>query len=388
MDIRLFNTWQDRSLDYVISECRDLVEDVDFPTVKRWHEAGGKVLGHFQVYFPEELAHAAGMLPVKLRGAPIEAKNSDSQLGSPICSIIKTSLELALSGRLELDMFAVAPICDAAQNLAGVWGRHFEHPCRILSFPQKLNSSGPVESLRDEYVRLLADMEAVTGNKVTQVALKNSLAVFNENRRLLRRLYDIKRTQPWLVSAYETYLLACLGGLITREEHNDMLKAVIPLIEARAAKRHEKIRAVFKGGFCEQPPLDLIRSISQSCYIIEDDLLIGMRWLPEDIPSDGDALYNLAGACLKWAGHKPILHDVSEPAEKMLLQEITDLGAEAAIITSAKMCVPGPRERETYTRVLDEIGMPYFISEFKESMTNIKQVEIQLETFADNLLFD
>jgi hypothetical protein len=27
-----------------------------------------------------------------------------------------------MSGRLELDMFVTHPICDAARNLAGIWG--------------------------------------------------------------------------------------------------------------------------------------------------------------------------------------------------------------------------------------------------------------------------
>ena len=46
-----------------LGHCREILEDTEMPTVKRWRERGGKVLGHFQVYFPEELAHAAGMLP-------------------------------------------------------------------------------------------------------------------------------------------------------------------------------------------------------------------------------------------------------------------------------------------------------------------------------------
>src|SRR5690606_2489244 len=107
------------------------------------------------------------------------------------------------------------------------------------------------------------DIEAVTGTKVTDEALRNSLIVYNENRRLLRQLYEIKRKQPWLVTGFEAYLLMTVGGMILREEHNELLKTAIPLIEARPAKRQDKIRVVFEGGFCEQPPLDLIRAISQ-----------------------------------------------------------------------------------------------------------------------------
>lgn len=387
MALRLFDKWQEQSLDGIIAECRDLVEDADFPTVRRWREAGGKVLGHFQVYFPEEIAHAAGMLPLKMRGAAIEPMHSDSHFGSYLCSIIKTSLELVLSKRVELDMFVTHPICDAARNLAAVWGRNFDYPCQILYLPQNANSAASATYLRDEYARLQADIETITGKKVTEESLKNSLSVYNENRSLIRKLYEIKRKQPWLISAYETYLLMNVGGLIMREEHNEMLKAVIPLVETRSIKRHDKIRVVFEGGFCEQPPLDLIRTISQSCYVVDDDLLIGLRWILEDVSLEGDPLFNLAEAYLEKSSYSPVQHDARKPKEKMLLQRIADSGAEAAIITAAKMCEPGLEEQVAYTKALDEKGIPFFVSEFEESMTSFDHMEIQLETFTENILF-
>ncbi|MBM3179868.1 MAG: hypothetical protein FJZ86_05890 [Chloroflexi bacterium] len=387
MVLRLFDKWQGQSLDGIIAECRELVEDAEFPTVKRWREAGGKVLGHFQVYFPEEIAHAAGMLPLKMRGAPVECMHSDSHFGSYLCSIIKTSLELVLSKQVELDLFVTHPICDAARNLGAVWGRNFDYPCQILYLPQNANSAASATYLRDEYARVQADIEAITGRKITEEALKNSLSVFNENRSLLRQLYEFKRKQPWLISAYETYLLMNVGGLITREEHNEMLKAVMPLIETRSVKRHDKIKVVFEGGFCEQPPLDLIRTISQSCYVVDDDLLIGLRWILEDVSLEGDPLFNLAEAYLEKSSYSPVQHDSRKPKEKMLLQRIADSGAEAAIITAAKMCEPGLEEQVAYTKALDEKGIPYFVSEFEESMTSFDHMEIQLETFTENILF-
>ena len=67
--MKVFEAWHGKPLDEVLLECRELYEDDSYPTVRRWRDAGGRVLGHFQVYFPEELAHAAGFLPVKVRGA-------------------------------------------------------------------------------------------------------------------------------------------------------------------------------------------------------------------------------------------------------------------------------------------------------------------------------
>jgi benzoyl-CoA reductase subunit C len=210
-----------------------MVEDTEFPTLRRWRDAGGKVVGHFQVYFPEEIAHAAGLLPFKVRGASVDPTRADSRFGSYLCSIIKTSLELALSGRVELDMFVTHPICDAARNLAAVWGRNFSYPCQILYLPQNANSGHTIQYLRDEYGRLKRSIEEIAGREVTDDDLRNSLAVFNENRALLRDLYAIKRDTPWLVSADEAYVLVAAGGLIQREEHNELLRHVLPLLRER-----------------------------------------------------------------------------------------------------------------------------------------------------------
>ncbi|SVD21785.1 uncharacterized protein METZ01_LOCUS374639, partial [marine metagenome] len=133
--------WRLESLDESLYACRELIEDTTFPTVSKWREQGGKVAGHFQVYFPEEIAHAAGMLPVKIRGGPLDPVLADSHFGSYLCSILKTSLEFAMNGNLKLDLFVSHPICDAARNLAAIWGRNLDYPSQILYLPQNPNSS-------------------------------------------------------------------------------------------------------------------------------------------------------------------------------------------------------------------------------------------------------
>ena len=136
MSFTVFDDWKNEPLDEILYHCRELIEDETYPTIKKWRENGGKVLGHFQVYFPEEIAHAAGMLPVKMRGFPLDPNHADSHFGSYLCSIIKTSLESCLSGALELDMFVSHPICDAARNLAAIFGRNYDYPCQILYLTQ------------------------------------------------------------------------------------------------------------------------------------------------------------------------------------------------------------------------------------------------------------
>jgi benzoyl-CoA reductase subunit C len=387
MTVKVLDSRPFSPLGDVLDLCRELVEDPAYPTVRRWREAGGKVLGHFQVYFPEEIAHAAGVLPLKIRGAPIEARQAEARFGSYLCSILKTSLELALSKRIELDMFVTHPICDAARNLGAVWGRNFPYPCQILYLPQNANSRHAATYLRDEYSRLKREVEAIAGRAVGDDDLRASLAVYNENRRLLRQLYAIKRDAPWLLAADEAYVLVAVGGMIPREEHNEMLRAVIPQIKARTARPQDRVRLVFEGGFCEQPPLDLLRTIAQSCYVVDDDLLIGLRWIQDDVPLDGDPLFNLAEAYLEKSSYSPVQHDLRKPKEDMLLQRMRTAGASAAIITAAKMCEPGLDEQVAYIKALDEANIPYFVSEFEENMTSFDHVQIQLETFIESLLF-
>jgi benzoyl-CoA reductase subunit C len=384
--MRVFDAWRGKPLDEVLLECRELYEDTSFPTVRRWREAGGKVLGHFQVYFPEELAHAAGLLPVKVRGAPIDAVQADSRFGSYLCSILKTSLELALSKKLPLDFFVSHPICDAARNLAAVWARNTDYPCQILYLPQNANSAHAAGYLAGEYRRVLSDLEGARG-PVTDAALRRSIAVFNRNRALLRELYALRRESPWLVAADEAYLLVALAGLLPREESNELLAWVLPRLSERPARRQDRIRVVFEGGFCEQPPLDLIRMIGQSCYLVDDDLLIGLRWITSDVPEDGDPVLALAEAYLERSSYSPVQHDLRKPKEKMLLERIRESRADAAILAAAKMCEPGLEEQVAYTRALDERKIPYFVTEFQETMTSFDQLEIQLETFVENLLF-
>ena len=386
--VQVFPEWHGRSLDDTLWLCRELLEDTDFPTVKRWRESGGKVVGHFQVYFPEEIAYAAGALPFRVRGAPVEPLQSDSRFGSYLCSIIKTSLELALSGRIELDMFVTHPICDAARNLAGVWGRNFDYRCQILYLPQNANSRHAPAYLRGEYERLLREVEAITGTHVTADDLNAAIATYNESRALLRELYVLKREKPWLVSADDAYALCAIAGMMPRAEHNTLMRHVLPLLEQRPARKLDRVRVVFEGGFCEQPPLDLIRAIGRSCYVVDDDLLIGMRWIIEDVATGSDPLLSLAHAYLEQSSYSPVQHDLRKPKEEMLLDRIHQAHAQAAIVTAAKMCEPGLEEQVAYVRALESAKIPYFVSEFEENMTSFDHLEIQLETFIENLMFD
>jgi benzoyl-CoA reductase subunit C len=382
------------SLDTLLEECRTLAEDPEFPAVHRWLDANplGKVLGHFQVYFPEEIAHAAGMLPIKVLGAgsAVQIRKADARIAAFVCSIIRSSLELALIGRLDfLSVFVTTPICDAARNACGVWVRNLPRlNCQMLYLPQNAASPHAAPYLRDEYRRIAGVIEETAGRPVTEDALRRSITLFNENRRLLREMYRIKRETPWLLSAVEAYTVVRAGGLMPREDHNAVLRQVLDLAPRRQARRQDKIRVVFEGGYCEQPPADLLAVIQDACYVVDDDLLIGLRWLTGDVPTDGDPLANLARAYLDGSTYSPVQHDPRKLKPEMLLRRIRESNAEAAIVAAPKMCEPGLEEQVNHIRMLEEAGIPHLVMEFEEKMTVFEQMRMEVETFAESLLLD
>jgi len=388
MTKKYFTAWQGKPLDEVFSLARELVEDPDYPTVKAWRADGGRVLGHFQVYFPEELAHAAGMLPVRIRGAQTEGNESESHFGSYLCSIIKTSLDIALMKSIVLDLFVTHPICDAARNLGAIWGRNFDYKCQILYLPQNPNSKHAKTYLANEYRRVLADIEATMGRKVSEQEIRASIKLYDRSRALMRELYVIRRNQPWLLGADESMALIALAGILPREEFIGLVETVIPMIKVRQARQQDKMRVVFEGGFCEVPPFDLLQTVTRSCYVVDDDVFIGLRFIVEDVGDSGDAMADLAEAYIDRSSYSPVQHDLRKPKEKMLVQRIRNADAELAILAAAKMCEPGLEEQVAYSKALEEAKIPYFISEFEENQNTFDQLAIQLETFVENVMFD
>ncbi|HEY6002345.1 MAG TPA: 2-hydroxyacyl-CoA dehydratase family protein, partial [Anaeromyxobacter sp.] len=241
--------------------------------------------------------------------------------------------------------------------------------------------------LRDEYERLAEDIEAAGARKLTPEALRASLVLYNRSRHLMRELYRIRRTTPWKLSADESLALVGMGGFLPREEFNRLLEAVLPLVEARKAKEQDKMRVVFEGGFCEVPPFDMLQAVARSCYVVDDDLFIGLRWLLEDVSTEGDPLQNLATAYIECSSYSPVQHDNRKPREKMLLQRVRGAGAEAVILAAAKMCEPGLDEQVAYSKELDKEGIPYFVSEFEENQSTFEDITVQMETFLENIMF-
>jgi benzoyl-CoA reductase subunit C len=352
-----------------------------------------KVVGCYPVYTPVELIHGAGMLPVGVIGAGnrLEIAHADSRFQSFICSIVKSTLELGLTDRLKfLDGIVFHSICDPARNLGSVFKRNFpDLMVEYIHFPQNMTSPHTVEYLISEYQRLGESYEQLSGKKITDEALRNSIALYNEQRRLLRELYAIRRATPQNLSTVECYVLTRVGTLIPPEEHIAILREALPELRRRNEKPKDRIRVVLEGSFCEQPPIELLDGLEAAgCYILDDDFLTGWRWFPEDISTEGDPLRNLADAYINGSVYSGVKHDTREPKSKHLIDNFKNTGADAVLILAAKFCEPALFDYALYKRALEKEGIPHLCLEFEEKMWIFDKARTEVETFVESMLFD
>lgn len=378
-------------LDAVLERCHAAASDPTAPAQENLPDGFIGTLGHFPVYFPEEIAHAGGLLPIAVLGGGnrIEMRHADARMGSFVCSICRSSVELGLNGGMQpLTGLVTSQICDAAKHLSGIWTRNLpEQLSQILYLPQNVNTSGAVDFIADEMRRLKGELERRCGRVIDDAALRASIRIYNENGRLLRELYRIRREAPWLVSCTEAYLLLRARGRMPCEQHSELLRKALEAIRERPAAAQDKPRVVLVGGFCEQPPLEMLEAIDDACFVVDDDLLIGMRWFTDDIDESGDPLLALADGYVHRSAASPVQHDALKPKEAYLLAMLRQAGADAAILTAAKFCEPGLDEQLAWWKHLEQEGIPHLVLEFEEKMTSFEQLAMQVETFAESLLF-
>lgn len=373
----------------------DLCSTLQFPSVREWKQQrpAAKAIAYFPVYAPVELIHAAGMLPVGLSGAGdrLDIQHADARFGSFICSIVKTTLEMGMTGHLEpFDGFLFSTICDSARNLCFVMKRNF--PAMYIDFlhlPHNPSSPAAAQFLAEEYRRILGELERLGGAKVSDDAIRQSIARYNRNRALIRELYRLRTAHPELVPTLELYQLVRVGSFLPVEEHTAQLEAALAQFRSRSAKQRDSIRIVVEGSFCEQPPLQLIRLIEDAgCYIVDDDFVIGQSWFESDVPTDGDPLLALAASYLDRSVYSSVRHDFRKPRWDGLVEKVRRSKADAVLFLIAKFCEPAYFDYVPYKQELERAGIPHLQLEFEEKSFTFDRLRTEIETFVESLVFD
>ena len=377
----------------IVARAQALFEDLTFTAAREWKAAAPdrKVIGYMPIYVPREIIHAAGFLPLGILGGgdQLEVVHGDAYYQSYICRIPRSTVELGVSGRLNFVEGMLFPsICDVIRNLSGMWKTMFPNVyVRYFDVPQNYKDDIGGSYYINELAELRHDLEQLRGKPITDDELSRSIAVYNENRRLVRELYALRARLPWQAPAAEVYLILRAGLVLPVEEHSEMIREYLAAANKEERPRLDNCRIVLTGVFCEQPPLSLIKSLELAgCYVVDDDLLLITRWLTDDVPTEGDPLQNLALAFLHQsestaAKYEPNLKEKGQH----LVRAVRRSGAEGVIFACPSFCDPALLERPMLQHVLKDAEIPYIAFKYAENSGQMQPIREQAGTFSDSI---
>ena len=377
----------------IIKRCLGLYQDLDFAYVKEWKKKTGKsAIGFFPVYVPKELIHAAGMLPVGLMGAgdQLEIIRGDAYFQSYICHIPRSTIELAVSGRLDcMDGFLFPAICDVIRNLSGMFQTILTKKyIKYMDYPQNFKRELGGKFYQYEMRDLLAGLTALSGKPVSDEAILNSIGIYNENRRVIEELYELRAQSPHLISAYDLYLLVWSSNILEVTEHTQMLRDYKKdvLRTADSVRPQDNVRVVVTGAFCEQPPLMMIKSLELSgCYIVDDDWVLGARYITGDIKAAGDPLLALSDSYMYQAVSTASRYEGDQEKGRFLIDQVKRRRAEGVIFCAPSFCDPALLERPMLHEALKAAKIPYTSMKYAENTGQFQVVKEQSGTFADSI---
>jgi benzoyl-CoA reductase subunit C len=279
-------------------------------------------------------------------------------------------------------------ICDVIRNLSGMWQIMFKGKyVKYFDLPQNYDDATGGKFYREEMENLRKDLSSLAGKEITEQDLKDSISVYNENRKAVRELYAYRAREPWQAPTSEVYLVLRAGCVLPPEEHTLLVRQYLNETKKQKRPQRDNARVVLTGSFCEQPPLGLIKSIEMAgCYVVDDDFQLIHSWLLDDVPVDGDPLEELARAFLHRSVQTSSKYDErKEDKGKHLLGQVKARGAEGVVFAAASFCDPALLERPMLQEILAKHGIPYTAFKYAENTGQMAPIREQAGTFADSI---
>ena len=284
-----------KNLNELIEDCKQHAFDLNFTKAKEWKKAkeGRVLVGFMPIYFPREILHAAGAMPVGIFGGGDQKQiiKGDAYYQSYICHIPRSIIEIALDKHMDhIDGFIFPSICDVIRNLSGIFKQlKIGKFVKYMDFPQNFLPEIGGVFYQQEMQHILKYIKEINNKEVTTEELNHSIKLYNKNRELIEFIYNIRQEYPWRLSIEDVYCVIRAGTVIPVEEHNAILEQICEFIKEDIGIPQDKIKVVISGAFCEQPALGLIRAIEEAgCYVVDDDYMLGSRMILGDIDPNTD----------------------------------------------------------------------------------------------------
>ncbi len=356
------------------------------PEIDKWRSQGGRVIGTVCSDIPEEVIHAAGLMPLRVRAPKLEATSmGDAHLHVFNCSYTRSVLEALLRGDLEfLDGFVTTNTCDHMLRLAGELKDKAAMPMvHYFSMVHTFNDAAK-GWFASEVQGLVAAIEKSLGVKITEEDLRHSIGVYNKARTLLARLDELRKTDPPALSGAEHMQIVLAGMSMPRQIFNDKLEALLPRLEGRQSGEPGRPRLMVVGGACDVP--EFIGFIeSKGANIVADGLCFGMRHYRGLIDeTDEDPLraiverYTSRDPC-------PAVINSFDASFDILKEIISEWRIDGIVCARLKFCDHWGGRRKMLTDKLRHDGIPLLDLEREYNTAGSGQIGTRVQAFLEML---
>lgn len=367
----------------MIEELNEIVFTLFNPAVKAWKEQGKKVIGCICCYVPEELIYAAGILPYRIRATGC-TKTVQGQvwMSSFSCSFARSCLEFALDGTYDfLDGLVASDSCGHAHRLYDNWRFNAELPfLRFLTVPHKGGESA-IAWYQEELANFKDSLEEFSGTAVTKESLEKAIKIYNETRRLLRELYELRRNDHPPITGFQNQSLVLAAMSMAKDQYNDLLSRYLEEIRGSEPITNYRARLMVIGSALDDPAFIKIIE-DQGGLVVTDAHCFGSRYLWEPVEIEGDIMFSLAKSYLNRT-FCPRMMDQHEVLFGFIKDMVQRFKVDGIIFEKMRYCDLWGGESLFLEKKLKESNIPFLALQREHVMTSSAQIATRVEAFIE-----
>jgi bzd-type benzoyl-CoA reductase N subunit len=365
---------------------REITENPYDYAQKTAEETGKKVAGYFCTYTPEEILHAADLLPFRIFGTSENITLADSHLQSYCCSLVRGGLEEALSGKLSFLSGTVFPhTCDSIQRLSDIWRINANFPVHLdIILPVKLNTESSQKYAVDVFKKFRRDVEESFSIKISDGKLAESIRLYNSIRKLLTEIYTLKSGNPGIIAGQDVYRVIKAGMIMEKTQYLQKLKELHAALEKKKDENGGSYkRILLAGGICNHPDIySLLEDFGGA--VIWDDLCTGSRFFTGTIDETKDPIEGIATRYIE-RNVCPAKHVSITSRGDNLVKLVKEKNASGVIFIYLKFCDPQAFDYPYLKETMEREGVPTLLLEIDEQSQSYGQLKTRFETFVEML---
>ncbi len=344
---------------------------------------GGKVLGYYEPYIPEEIVYAAGILPVRLLSQHEPDDVTDHRMyGNCACS--RDLLNQFIRGRYDyIDGLVNAEGCqwmlNAFQTTLSVKPELFNH---YVFVPDYVDGKTSKDVMRSELVVFRKALEKWTGKSIKDNDLDHAIDVYNTNRRLMRQVYELRRLDTPVVLGSEAMEMVLASQVMDKEEMNKLLVKVIAGLAECEPRQDTGVRLMLIGSPTSDAELEkLVESLGANVVI--DELCTGSSYFWNEAIPLPDRLMAIA---LRYLGrpHCALKDNNWRRRPAHIHQLYEDYQAHGVIIAKQIYCHPHGTDNPLIWKILEERNIPFHYFE-RDTTLPYEETRLRMEAFINML---